>query len=124
MAVDENAVARLEMSRTAELIASESWVALLARKRATSARRFALPLYWSAPQPGVGQAALTPPLSALIFAPGRLLSPNGSPSVMSTTALAWQAVHSARWLLFEFAEVKPPDDGLPVFSQLLPKVAV
>ncbi len=81
-------------------------------------------MYWSVPQPGEGQAALTPPLSALIFAPGRLLSPNGSPSVMRTTELAWQAVHSARWLLLEFAEVKPPDDGLPVFSQLLPKRAV
>ena len=38
--------------------------------------------------------------------------------------LVWQAVHNARWLLFEFAEVKPPDAGLPVFSQLLPKFAV
>ncbi len=31
MAVDEKAVARFEMSRTAELIASDSWVAVLAR---------------------------------------------------------------------------------------------
>src|SRR6266849_9956451 len=66
---------------------SEGLRSLVARKLLTSSSSAGDPLYWSVPQPA----------QVIVLsrnACGRLLSPKGSPSVMSTTALAWQEAQS------------------------------
>ena len=67
----------------------------MARKFVTSSSRFGVPLFWSTPQGSGSVLGVLEHWTALSRNRwGRLLSPNGTPSVISTTALTWQETQS------------------------------